>query len=156
MFGLFPSFPTSGRVGRIAIANSVVIVSRMPFVAAVWPRAAELLGAFQSKRFSFMKTIRQMIDEAPCGSKIKDLITREQWCKGIMFVDGVGRMCYPDEAVAATIQGWWHNVYGFHHPMRTWYLHRLRNEVPGRMDFWNDAPERTFDEILSLFQKIDI
>lgn len=77
--------------------------------------------------------------------KIHEMITPEKWKKGLGMND----------ADATCAIGWTHRVYGSLGFLAAQNRLKDANGIDGIVA-WNDAPERTFEEVKAAFQKADL
>jgi len=91
--------------------------------------------------------------------KIHEVITEETWCKDIArdkdnnVVDAFSR-----EACKWCLYGWISKIYGAYgaYQLSGNITHKVINALGKPIGAWNDASERTFQDVLELCIRLDI
>lgn len=96
----------------------------------------------------------QMLTFDP-SKKIHEQITEETWCKGTAYRDRHGTPTGTSTACQACAEAWGQEIYG--RVARNGARGQFRR-VNGiiKIVSWNDAPERTFSEVLAAFKAADL
>lgn len=87
--------------------------------------------------------------------KIHEMITEESWCRESMALDedGMERCAQSPKAVCWCSLGWLEKTYGLDSVEK--HIFSAQNQIALITD-WNDASERTFEEVREAFRKADL
>lgn len=87
--------------------------------------------------------------------KIRELYTdKSKWTQGANARNELGALCRFDLGTCFCLMGAATKCYGFHES--TNILLRINKALSGSVVDWNDAPERTFEDVKELVERLDV